>query len=74
MLQALGDASYSIYLSHLFVLGAWRAIWSLLAPGHLGVPQALALSVCALALCAGAGGACYRWVEAPMTRFLQRFL
>jgi peptidoglycan/LPS O-acetylase OafA/YrhL len=70
---ALGDASYSIYLSHVFVLGLTRSLW--LAVLHDGGGELAALGFAlfsTLVVLAGAL-ACYRWVEAPMTAALHRF-
>jgi len=69
---ALGDASYSIYLSHVFMLGLTRSLW--LAAFHDGGGTVAALGFAlfsTLAVLAGAL-ACYRWVEAPITATLHR--
>jgi peptidoglycan/LPS O-acetylase OafA/YrhL len=60
---AIGDASYSIYLSHVLVLGALGRLWSAFrSPGLLANAAGLAL------LAAGtiaAGLASYAWLEKP---------
>ncbi len=71
----LGDASYSIYLSHLFVLGAVRALWGKLHLPDTG-PVAMTLYFAvALLACATAGIIIYRTLEQPLltaARSLQR--
>lgn len=66
VLLALGDASYSIYLTHLFTLGALRVLWVRLVPD-----VTLESSVAFVALCmtssAIVGWACYLLVERRMT-------
>jgi peptidoglycan/LPS O-acetylase OafA/YrhL len=60
---AIGDASYSIYLSHVLVLSALGRLWSAFrSPGLLANMAGLAL------LAAGtiaAGLASYAWLEKP---------
>jgi exopolysaccharide production protein ExoZ len=67
----LGDASYSIYLAHLFPLALERFAWS-----RLGLPTDGVLAVAAfvsLAMIGGAlsGIACYFLVERPMLQFMR---
>lgn len=68
-LSFLGDASYSIYLSHTFVVPA-----GVLALRHLGIQNGLVIvsAVCLLVLLAGCLS--YLWLERPMTTFLKRAL
>ncbi len=64
-LEALGDASYSLYLVHLLPVFAAFFVWKsvhFLAP-VLFVPAAIGASV-------AVGLACFRWVERPLTRRL----
>ena len=66
----VGDASYSLYLSHPFAVrllrGAWPALPSASAPWlYLVVASAAAIL---------AGLALHRWVERPMTDRLQRWI
>lgn len=66
VLRALGDASYSIYLTHIFTLGAWRWVW---AKAHLdanSLPMATLFMVLALALCAVVGWLSFLWLETPL--------
>jgi len=68
-LQALGDASYSIYLSHILVISAVSRIWGAVRlPGPWG--NALAIVVMAAAAL-GYGLASYRLIERPLLRVLQ---
>ena len=66
MLKAVGDASYSIYLSHLFIVRAAEEVvqrnWIPVGTGHgadLVVAGVLAASV-------AVGLGVYRWVERPL--------
>jgi len=64
----LGDASYSLYLVHPFVLRPARAIWAKAVAGHLPiwlfVPAAVAACVVVAVIV-------YRRVESPLTAFAQ---
>ncbi len=69
-LELLGDASYSIYLTHIFTFGVTRTIWGSL---HLGTSAAAIsgfaifsmISVVAVALLS------YRFIEMPTLKWLQ---
>jgi exopolysaccharide production protein ExoZ len=64
--RAIGDSSYSIYLTHPFVLAAVVLVWKPVAePGILYVVVACVASI-------AAGWFCYEWVERPMTKCLRR--
>lgn len=68
-LAFLGDASYSIYLSHTFVVPA-----AVLLMKQLGVQNSLIIiPVVSLAVVA-TGCLSYAWLERPMTGFLKRTL
>jgi peptidoglycan/LPS O-acetylase OafA/YrhL len=68
-LLAVGDASYSIYLSHMLVLSAVARLWTpFRQPGVWD--NALAVFVMAVGSVA-LGFASYRWVEAPLLRWCQ---
>jgi exopolysaccharide production protein ExoZ len=69
MLLALGDASYSIYLTHLFTLGILRGVWTRVMPA--GPKAAVVFMAVALTVCAGIGWICYRFVERPLTSRLR---
>jgi exopolysaccharide production protein ExoZ len=67
----LGDASYSIYLSHIFALGVLRIVWT-----HFVTNVTLNISIAfmgtALLICAFVGWLCYRLVELPIINKLKR--
>jgi len=66
LLHYLGDASYSIYLFHLFVVGAGWAVARRLLPQSGGEYVAAAIVTGAVALCAGL--AAHHLFERPMLR------
>lgn len=67
-LETLGDASYTLYLSHIFVLLTVAKIWKLAHLQQFSVilPAAAALTSIPAALLA------YRYIEKPITEALQR--
>lgn len=69
VLEAVGDASYSIYLAHMFWIGALVSLAHRLVGKLSGVPY---LMVVALGLIGGVGGGIlvYRLFERPMLKFL----
>lgn len=67
-LVALGDASYSLYLAHPFILRPFRNLWISLVGG--AVPLAAYVAVAALVATFGSI-LVYRWVERPLLRWLQ---
>jgi len=71
-LHLVGDASYSIYLSHFFVLSALAQAWKKLHLLH-GIGPA-ALYPVALLTCIAVGWGCWRLVELPLTRATRRLL
>lgn len=68
-LSFLGDASYSIYLSHTFVVPA-----GVLALKKLGVQDSLAIVLAVGMAVVVAGCISYVWLERPMTTFFKRAL
>ncbi|WP_297111782.1 acyltransferase [uncultured Devosia sp.] len=72
MLERLGDASYSIYLVHIFAVGAFAGVMLKLL-GHDN--PVVAGGAVAMAIAGGlvAGWACYAMVEKPLMRRLRRF-
>ena len=66
LLQLMGNASYAIYLSHLFTLGALRLIWSKAAVPLDTTGWALAWFVVALVSSIGVGIAVHEWLEKPL--------
>lgn len=74
VLHLLGDASYSIYLTHILVLGVYRVIWS-----KIVVPEATALQMAAFIIgglvVSTVGGLVFHFIiEKPVTKFLQKRL
>jgi exopolysaccharide production protein ExoZ len=68
-LSFLGDASYSIYLSHTFVVPA-----GVQALKRLGVQDSLAIALAVGLAVVVAGCLSYVWLERPMTAFFKRVL
>ena len=66
----IGDASYSIYLIHGFVLPVIARLFE--AMPWAGVRQMLPIITASLALCLGAGVLFYRWIELPLIQFFRR--
>jgi len=69
MSQAFGDASYSIYLTHSFLLGAFAAVTAGVA--GRGPVALLAMVLLACAACAIAGWIIWALVERPIDRLLR---
>ncbi len=67
-LAALGDASYSLYLTHPFILRPLRNLWAALVGGALPLGFYV---VVATALATLLAVAVYRWVEKPLLRWSQ---
>jgi len=67
----LGDASYSIYLAHLFPIALERFAWSRLGLPTDGVLPVAAFVSMALFGGASAGIACYLLIERPMLNFMR---
>jgi exopolysaccharide production protein ExoZ len=68
-LSFLGDASYSIYLSHTFVVPA-----GVLALRKMGFADMLVIAPTVLLAVVLSGCASYLWIERPMTKWLKRIL
>ena len=65
-LKALGDASYSIYLSHMFTLAVLRMMW-MRVDSQASLPiQGFVFMPISLALCALVGWAVFRTIERPL--------
>jgi peptidoglycan/LPS O-acetylase OafA/YrhL len=64
----IGNASYSIYLTHSFVAGPVKRIWSGVFRGQYPLVMILVIVAGSIAL----GLASYRWVEQPVLRFKWR--
>ena len=72
-LLELGNASYSIYLIHQFVLEALAWSWTRVFPRITWVSSAFFVAS-ALVLCAVVGCLCHRFIEQPMTSQLRKLL
>jgi exopolysaccharide production protein ExoZ len=72
LLLALGDSSYSLYLTHIFTLGALRVVWGRLLPAPPTLAATIVFMLVSLVVCAAAGWLVYRWVEAPLLARLNR--
>ena len=71
MLVKLGDAAYSIYLSHLLTMSLVGKIWRML--GIEGwIPHLLFLAI-ATAVAIGVGMVAYQVVERPLMRWFRRY-
>lgn len=69
VIRLLGDASYSIYLSHGMALAALVALWQLFGPaGAIGQATFFGVALCATTL---AGVLVWRWIERPIDRWLR---
>jgi exopolysaccharide production protein ExoZ len=71
LLRSLGDASYSIYLTHIFTLGVWRWVWARLNVGVTGLAAALAFMLLALVFASVVGWLSYRWIETPLLAWMR---
>jgi exopolysaccharide production protein ExoZ len=71
-LAYLGDASYSMYLSHLFFLGAARFLWVRAGLDHGSLPYAIAFAIVALAITIVGTIVVYRCLELPLLHVFQR--
>jgi peptidoglycan/LPS O-acetylase OafA/YrhL len=69
--RAFGDASYSMYLTHSFLLGAMAVVLARLASGKVLLLWPLMGLTCLF--CAAAAWLVWRWVERPLTRALGRW-
>ena len=74
-LKVLGDATYAIYLSHIFTLGVVRLVWVKLFNAHATNLNVAAFTATAMAACWLVGLWIHRSIEKPLTRYLnQRYL
>lgn len=67
LLVRMGDYSYSLYLTHVFVISAMGRIWAMLAPapGWVGHVAFVAITTAA---CCVAGRLVHVWLERPLLR------
>ena len=72
VLELLGDASYSIYLTHIVTLGALRTFWNMLGLTKPGLSAAVTFIGVATLVCTAVGVAAYAGLEVPVTRAAKR--
>jgi exopolysaccharide production protein ExoZ len=72
ILELLGDASYSIYLTHIVTLGALRVFWNMVGLTKPGLLAAVTFICVAMLVCTAVGVAAYVGLEAPITRTARR--
>lgn len=70
-LRVVGDASYSIYLTHMVTMSAAGQGWRRFIGGDLP-GNSLLFIVFAMTVCAAVGYVFYRMVERPLTNWLKR--
>jgi exopolysaccharide production protein ExoZ len=68
-LELLGDASYSIYLTHIFTEGAARTIWHWL-PIDTGAAAGIAFAIFSMVSVIGIALLSYRYIEKPTLKWL----
>jgi exopolysaccharide production protein ExoZ len=73
-LKFLGDASYSIYLTHIITIEVFKYVFSKLGLERWGssVTQQSVMYLITLAACMAVGIACYKLVEEPMHNWMRR--
>ncbi|MBL0917074.1 MAG: acyltransferase [Hydrogenophaga sp.] len=71
-LHLLGDASYSIYLTHILALGVFRVVWAKAVTLDVNGWQMGGFVVLGVVVCTLAGLVFHLVVEKPLTRFLNR--
>jgi exopolysaccharide production protein ExoZ len=71
VLLYLGNASYSIYLSHQFVLEALAWCWARAFPLVTWAASLIFIATAVL-LCAALGCLCFRFIEEPLTSWLRK--
>jgi peptidoglycan/LPS O-acetylase OafA/YrhL len=68
-----GDASYSFYLTHGYVIQFFTLVYLKWSAAHNGWPKTSLLAAC-LAACGIVAVACHLWVERPMIAWTRRIL
>ncbi|NBW48550.1 MAG: acyltransferase [Betaproteobacteria bacterium] len=71
-LALLGDASYSIYLTHIFTLAALRIVVKIVEIPSISVTHCWLLMGCSLLACSIVGYLSYRFIEQPISRKFKR--
>jgi exopolysaccharide production protein ExoZ len=67
----LGDASYSIYLGHIFLFGVARTLWAQLHVERVDALHAILFALFGMTWCLLGSVLIYRILERPITRALQ---
>ena len=67
----LGDASYSIYLGHIFLFGVARTVWAELHVERVDALHAILFAVFGMAFCLLGSVLIYGILERPITRAFQ---
>jgi exopolysaccharide production protein ExoZ len=62
-LAYLGNASYSLYLSHVFTLGATRFLWTMVGLDRVALSTAVAFEMVGMTLSILGAVIVYRWLE-----------
>ena len=70
-LEKLGDASYAIYLFHMFIVVMLQNIWTALSIGTSGWSSAVFIAGCCV-LASGLGLVLFAYVERPLQRWFLR--
>jgi exopolysaccharide production protein ExoZ len=73
-LAVLGDASYSLYLTHTITLSLVREIWRRVVPGSASPLMFGGFAVACIAISIAVGLASYYLLEKPVLRVLNRAL
>ena len=67
----LGDASYSIYLGHIFLLGVARTLWAHTRIDQVDPVHAILFALFGMAICLTGSVLIYWWLEKPMHEALK---
>lgn len=70
-LQKIGDASYSVYLTHVLLLSGMGKIWQSIACSNSILDNIVALPIIFI-LTLAAGGLCHRWIELKLLSITRR--
>ncbi len=73
-LERIGDASYSLYLSHIFTLGGMTLAWRMLHLPFKGVPALLTFAATSIIACIIAALIIHHIVEKPLLAVSRRWL
>ncbi len=73
-LLILGDASYSLYLGHLFALGAARVVWARVGPATPSTASAAGFAALGMLASVVVAIGLYRLAEKPLTRKLRHWI